>query len=245
MGDALRRALDRPVLLVLFGTLGLLIAMAATGWGVWSLVQVASLGDLRPCDHDFSGRCLTERDALVEEQSWSGGRRMDTTPTWRLAIDGGLPSAEDTDRLYMEFRPQDDLGDLTQGIRVTVVFIDRDAAWLRLPSGATLESVEHPRYTWAPSFGVALMIAGPSLSAILTGVRGRRGGWAARTPSAGYGPDRWWLLSVVGLAGFVVQLAFPRPPARLVILGVLLLGGLIALGLWLVLPRRSSGRHAR
>ncbi|WP_053207299.1 hypothetical protein [Jiangella muralis] len=245
MGDALRRALDRPVFLVLLGTLGLLIALFAAGLGVWSLVQLGSLGDLRPCERDFAGRCLTEREAIAEEESWSGGRSVDTTPTWLLTVAGSLPSAEDTDRLYMEFRRQDDLGELRPGMRVTVVFAGMDAAWLRLPSGATLESEEHPRNTWAASLGVALMIAGPSLSAVVTGVRGRRGGWAAHTPGAGFGPDRWWLLSVVGLAGFVAQLAFPRPPAGLVILGVLLLGGLITLGVWLVLPRRSSGRHAR
>lgn len=245
MGDALRRALDRPVLLVSLGALGLLIALFATGLGVRSLVQLGGLDDLRPCEHDFTGQCLTEREAIAEEQSWSSGRSVDTTPTWRLTVDGSQPSADDTDRLYMEFRSQDGLGELQPGIRVTVVFVDVDALWLRLPSGAMLESETHPRNTWAASLSVALMIAGPSLSAVVTGVRGRRGGWAAHMPGAGFGPDRWWLLSVVGLVGFVVQLAFPRPPAGLVIFGVLLLGGLVALGLWLVLPRRSSGRHAR
>lgn len=247
MGEALRRTLDRPAALLFLGTVGLLIALMAAGFGVWSLVQLSNLGDLRPCGGAVTGGCLTEREAIVEkqEQSYPSGRTVDTTPTWRLTVDGPLPSDEDTARLYMEFRPQDGLGELRPGMRVTVVFIDEDAAWLRLPSGATLESEEHPRYTWAASFSVALMIAGPSLSAVVTGVRGRHRGWWANTPEAGYGPDRWWLLSVLGLAGFLVQLALPRPPIALVIFGVLLLSGLLALGVWLLLPRRSSGRHVR
>ncbi|MBB5786231.1 hypothetical protein [Jiangella mangrovi] len=244
MGDLLRRALDRPAVLVLLGTAGLLFALVAVGLGVWSLVLLARLGEASVCERDFSGICLTEREATVAERVVNHGRSWDPDPSWRLALHGDGPEPTDGTRLWVDFRPQDDLDELTTNQRVTVVFIEHEPAWLRLPSGAVLESNQHPQYTWAGAFSIAAMIAGPSITAVVTGIRGRRGGWFANSPGHGYGPDRWWLLFLVGLVGFVVQLAFPRPHLFHVLLGLGLLAGLVAYLVWRVLPVPSSGRHA-
>lgn len=136
------------------------------------------------------------------------------------------------------------MDEVRPNIAVTVVFIGTDPAWLRLPSGAVVESEEHPQYAGPASLCLALMIAGPSMTAVTTGIRvGRRESWF-RVAQDSFAPDAWWLLFGVGLLGFVVQAAFPRPPLFLVLCGIGIAGLVLCYLIWLVLPIPSKGRHA-
>ena len=199
MNDEVRRI--RPALWLGVGTL---MALAGLGLAVDAVPKVIRLGmvdDASACAIEFAEGCTTERAAVLEPpgyaaRSWVGDQR------WWARVPAGAPR-----RLYGPQRErfdvprQDGQKALAAGLEVTVVYLGEAPAWVRLPSGAMLETEDHPRREAPVLALVALGILGGGGFAIRTGIGARRHGgrWLGRTPArVRAGPDL-----VLALAGML------------------------------------------
>lgn len=63
--QALRSLFDRPLVLLVLGSVGLLFSLVAAIFGVQSLTRLADIDDVPRCERDFAGECRTERETLV------------------------------------------------------------------------------------------------------------------------------------------------------------------------------------
>jgi hypothetical protein len=199
MNDDVRRI--RPALWLGIGTLMALIGLGLGADMAPKVIRLGEVDDAPACAIEFAEGCTTERAAVLEPpgyaaRSWVGDQR------WWARVPAGAPG-----RLYGPQRErfdvprQDGQEALTAGMAVTVVYLGESPAWVRLPSGAVLETEDHPRREVPVLASVALGILGWGSFAIRIGIGAGRhgGGWLGRTPArVRAGPDL-----VLALAGML------------------------------------------
>jgi hypothetical protein len=174
----------RPALWLIGSTLGILVG---AGMGATSVAAATAIGettDAPACEIDFAGDCVTERSAVLDSEGYTRGAWLTREQKWFAAVPQGAPDLVPGERLALHIPRQAGRDELERGRAVTVLYLGRAPAWVRLPSGAVLETDDHPRRA-APMWGwFALFALAGGVFGLRTAVRsGRRGGvWWRPTP---------------------------------------------------------------
>jgi len=196
----------QPGPLVLAGTL-ILVVGGLLGRHVGSTVARLDEVDSAPrCVTEFAKGCTTARAAILVRQGytrrswWNGNRR------WRVRVPGGLPRGGNNRPYWVVVPDQDGRDELAAGMAVTVVFFGESPAWIRLPSGAMLETTSHPRREAPLLVWLTLCLLAWGVVAIRTGIRsGRRAGRWLRPTLARGGTGLDLVLGFAALAGALSQ----------------------------------------
>jgi hypothetical protein len=189
-----------PGLAVIFGMVLVLV-------GLWlareaAAIRVGAVAGAPRCTTEFAKGCITERAAVLEKQDHTRHTWWTREQQWLLRVPAGAPGLYDAERLALDVPRQDGRVGLAEGTEVTVVYFGRDPAWIWLPSGAVLETGQHPRREAPLMAWFALFALGLGSFAIRLGIRsGRRGGWLRPTSAraARVGPDV--VLALAGMLG--------------------------------------------
>jgi hypothetical protein len=229
----------RPALWVVTGSLGLLVGLGMAVSAGFSAVHLGSADDAVACETDFGAECVTERAAVLEDDVYRRYRWLSQEQKWLLRVPDGAPDLTGAELESLVVPRQDGQDELAAGTEVTLLYYGDAPAWIRLPSGAVLETGDHPRRS-APQLGwFALFAVAGALFGIGTGVRsGRAGGtwWRKTDADIRVGPAG--VLTIAGMAGGLVQtLAGSSPWPGL-------LAGLAGAGLGMVAWRRAEHRAA-
>ena len=217
------------VLFVLFGAVMTLAAVAA-------LSEPDDIGGLPLCRSDFGDDCLTERTGLVDHEGYVRRGWLSGEQEWVVDVPEGAPGLEGEEMLALDLPRQPGRDELGEGLEVDVVFYERRPALVRLPSGAELETEDHPR-RYAPTIGyLGLSALGGGAFAFRTGWRtGRRHGfWRKARPETSFGPAA--VMGMTGMCGALAQIGVGG--ARWVGAAGALVG--LALGTWLAARSRSQ-----
>lgn len=191
----------RPALSVGIGTL---VALVGLGLGLDVAPTVIRLGQVNgapSCATEFADGCITERAAVLEPPGYPGRSWLAGDRRWWARVPAGTPGLYGPERERFDVPRQDGQERLAAGMEVTVVYFGESPAWIRLPSGALLETEAHPRRKATVLAWVALGALGCGIFAIRAGIESGRlgGGWLQRTPArVRGGPDL-----VLGLAGIL------------------------------------------
>jgi hypothetical protein len=238
MEDADERRI-RPALWVVIGALvvpvGLLMALDAAA----TTTRVGGVEGAPRCATEFAKRCTTERAAVLDHEGHTRWSWMTREQRWLARVPAGAPGLQGAELLDVTVPRQDGRAGLVEGAEVTVVYLGRSPAWIRLPSGAVLETEDHPRRKAPLLAWLALGAVGGGVFAVRTGIRaGRRGGgWLRRTPArVRGGPDVVLMLGgMLGAIGhqFAGGTVWPGVVA-----------GLLAAGCGVLIWRRSRHRQA-
>jgi hypothetical protein len=197
----------RPALWLIFSVLAIVVGAAMAVWSLSAATHLGDAADAPACGSDFGDGCVTERAAIIQSRGYSRRFWITQEQLWFARVLAGAPKVDSNGLLELTIPRQDGREELDRGREVTVLYLGLEPAWVRLPSGAMLETGEHPRRA-APSLGwYALFMLSLGALGIETAVRsGRRGGvWWGRTPiQATLGPP--FVLMMAGMFGVCVQL---------------------------------------
>jgi hypothetical protein len=192
----------RPVTWVVLGMSGALLGLAVAGAGLASARRAGGVDDAARCTTEFAKGCTTERAAVLARQRYRQYQWLDGD-TWVARVPDGAPGLTGAELLKLEVPWQDGREELAPGLEITVVFLGRWPAWIRLPSGTVLEIGYHPRRQaplWA-ALGLFILGAGTWGVRIGAGARRRGGGWLRPTAmSLREGPDL--VPTLAGALGF-------------------------------------------
>ncbi len=197
----------RPALWVIVGALALPIGLMVAFSAVAAAVKVGDARSAPACTADFSSGCTTQRAAALASRgalsdSWLTGEQR-----WFADVPDGAPGLSSGERLKLEVPRQQGSAQLVEGAAVTVIYYSRAPAWVRLPSGAVLQTGDHPR-RYAPTVGwMALFVIGAGLYAVRVGVTARRGDrvWLRRA-TADTRPGITGTVTAAGMFGYLGQL---------------------------------------
>jgi hypothetical protein len=179
----------RPALWVVVGALvvpvGLLMALGAAA----AATRVGGVDGAPRCESEFTRGCTTERAAILDHEGHSRGSWMTREQRWLARVPAGAPGLEGAELLDLNVPRQDGREGLVEGAEVTVVYFGRSPAWIRLRSGVTLETEDHPRREAPLLAWLALGALGGGVFAARSGIRAGRhgGGWLRRTPARFHG----------------------------------------------------------
>jgi hypothetical protein len=221
-----------------------LVALSGLGVGLTvapTLLRLGKVDGAPACATDFAEGCTTQRAAVLrspDSSSLAGKRR------WWARVPDGTPDAVDgpnQERLHVP--RQDGQEELAAGMRVTLVYFGDSPAWIRLPSGAMLETADHPRWKAPGLAWMALAMIGFGIFGVRTGIRSARagGGWLQPTPTRVRAGPEVVLFFAGGLGALAVRLV-----GGIVWPGVV--GGLLGAGfgvlLWVLAWRAARRRRA-
>ncbi|HEX2771188.1 MAG TPA: hypothetical protein VHN18_02005, partial [Micromonosporaceae bacterium] len=134
--------------------------------------------------------------------SWLTGEQR-----WFADVPDGAPGLRTGGRLKLEVPRQLGSAQLVEGAEVTVIYYSRAPAWIRLPSGALLQTGDHPRRYAATVGWMSLFAIGGSLYALRVGVTAGRGEhvWLRRA-TADTWPGITGVLPLAGMFGALGQM---------------------------------------
>ena len=216
---------------VLFVLVGAVMALA----GLAALTEPDDIGGVVTCRSDFGDDCLTERAAVVDHEGYVRRGWLSGEQKWVVDVPEGAPGLEGEEMLELDLPRQTGREELDEGLDVEVVFYEKRASLVRLPSGAELETDDHPR-RYAPTIGyLGLFALAGGAWALRTGWRtGRRHGfWRKGRPEVSFGPAA--VVGMTGMGGAMAQMGVGG--ARWVGVAGALVG--LALGSWLAVRSRS------
>lgn len=211
-------SLGRPVTTLLFGVLALLFGGLLTFAAVDVYARPGDLRDLPVCEHDVTDGCRTERGVVLVAARADPGDWLVGKQTWETSGD-----------LVVSVRPQPP-AEVSAGSRVTVVFAGANVLWLRLPSGAVLETEEHPRFAGPTRAAVALLVSGIGLSLAGFAVSTKREyrSWTVDAGMPVVRPNPGMIMALLGALAFTGVRAYPRPgPIVYAAIGVAALIGVL------------------
>jgi hypothetical protein len=229
----------RPVVWVVSGAVAVLVGVWMAATAVAVATEVGGVGHAPVCDTDFAAGCTTERSAVLRDRGSPRGSWFTGEQEWFVDAPEGAPGRTHGERLSLRVPRQDGREGLTEGAEVTLVYYGHVPAWIRLASGAVLETGGHPRRS-APMLGWMALFAGCSgIFGIQTGVRTRRreGAWRERVPAH----------AVVGVVGVLAAAGMCGAVGQMVAGGTIwpgVVGALIGTGLGALGRRRSRRREA-
>jgi hypothetical protein len=175
----------RPALWVVVGALaapvGLLMALDAAA----TVTRAGGVEGAPRCASEFAKGCTTPRTAVLDHEGHTRGSWMTREQRWWVRVPAGAPGLEGAERLDVTVPRQDGREGLVEGAGVTVIYYGRSPAWIRLESGVTLETEDHPRRKAPLLAWLALGALGGGAFAVRSGIRAGRhgGGWLRRTPA--------------------------------------------------------------
>jgi hypothetical protein len=175
----------RPALWVVAGALavpvGLLMALDAAA----TVTRADGVDDAPRCAREFAKGCTTRRAAVLDHQGHTRGSWITREQRWLARVPAGAPGLQGDEQLDVTVPRQDGREGLVEGAAVIVIFHGRSPAWIRLPSGVTLETEDHPRREAPLLAWLALGALGGGAFAVGSGIRAGRcgGGWLRRTPA--------------------------------------------------------------
>jgi hypothetical protein len=228
----------RPWAWILSGVLALPIGLLLVLLGFAAVTEPDDISGLPTCRTDFGDDCLTERDALLLDKRYKRRSWLSREQRWIADVPERAPGLQGEEKLELDIPRQAGRDQLAEGVRVRLVYYEKRAAVVRLPSGTELETDDHPR-RYAPMHAyVGLFALGGGAFAVAAGWRtGRRHGFWRKAP----GRFRFGVggaLTLAGMAGFMAQTLF----------GGVRWSGLagaaagLGLGVWAALRARSRGR---
>jgi hypothetical protein len=189
----------------LWAGIGTLLALVGLGLGldeVPTLIRLGQVNRAPSCTTEFADGCTTERAAVLKPPGYSARSWLAGDQRWWARVPAGTPGPYGPKQERFDVPRQDGQEKLAAGMAVTVVYYAESPAWIRLPSGAVLETEAHPRRRATVLAWVALGFLGSGIFAIRTGTgSGRHGdGWLRPTPArVRGGPDL--VLALAGILG--------------------------------------------
>ena len=245
-----RRQFSRPAVWLLGGLLASAAGAGVAVPAVNAAAKIPGIYESPPCRTDFADDCVTVRDAFVINDgyyyrtgrgtSWFVGVKR-----WSLRLEEAGP---DGDRdVRVELRNQAGRQKLIRGIRVTIIYVAKDAAWIGLSDGTVLTTQDHPSNA-APIWAALVLVAGGTGTSLAhTAVRTarRQGTWFGRA-RIHVEPNIGLYIAIAGPAALGLVYLLPRPaPMSIFILLLLLFAAIRALPWGRILRRRPPrGRHA-
>lgn len=222
---------------VVFAVMGVVCVLVA----VAAVREPDDISGLPSCTSDPKADCLVERPAEIRRLGHARGAWVTGERKWLVRVDGGLPTrpAETLDDIRVPRQPGAD--ELHTGSSIRLVYYHLRPVLVRLPSGAELETDDHPN-RYAPTMGyVGVFALAMGLFSWGRGWRtGRAEGFWRKAPA--HDPGMAPVIAPLFLGGgaaFVTQ--FLAGSHRWPGLVALLLG--VGLGVLVVLKNR--GRFAR
>ena len=229
----------RPALWVIVGALvapvGLLMALSTAA----TATRVGGVDGAPRCASEFARGCTTQRVAVLDHEGHTRGSWMTREQRWLARVPAGAPGLEGAERLDVTVPRQDGREGLVEGADVTVVYYGRSPAWIRLASGVTLETEDHPRRKAPLLAWLALGAVAGGFFAVRSGIRAGRhgGGWLRRTPARFRGGLDVALLLAAMVGAIVHQFAGGSPWPGI-------MAGLLVGGFGFLAWQRSRRRQA-
>src|SRR5687767_14271787 len=135
----------RPWAWLLFGALALPIGLLLGLIGVAAATEPDDISGLPTCRTDFGDDCLTEREALLVDKGYKRRSWLSGEEKWIADVPQGAPYLKGEEKLALDIPRQPGRDELAERVRVRVVYYEKRAALVRLPSGTELETDDHPR----------------------------------------------------------------------------------------------------
>jgi hypothetical protein len=197
----------RPVLWVIGGALALPIGLMMAYSALAAAVKVGDARTAPACTTDFWSGCTTERAAVLASRASVRGSWLTGEQRWFADVPDGAPGLKPGGRLKLEVPRQPGSTHLAEGSEVTVIYYSRAAAWIRLPSGAMLQTGHHPRRYAATVGWMSLFAIGAGLYALRVGMTAGRGEhvWLRRA-TADTRPGITGVLTLAGMFGALGQM---------------------------------------
>jgi hypothetical protein len=217
------------------GGLAVLVGSVLGLVGLGAALEPDDISRLPACRTDFGDDCLTDRDATLVREGYARRSWLSRQEKWIADVPEGAPFLDGPEKLELGIPRQPGRDELGVGVRVRLVYYEKRAALVRLPSGRELETDDHPR-RYAPMHGyLGLFGVGGGAFAVAAGWRtGRRRSFWRKAP-ADFRIGGGFLLALAGMLGALAQTLFGT--ARWTGLVGAAIG--LMLGLWAALRARS------
>lgn len=223
---------NRPFLWLVVALIAALVGVGLAREAVQAFSRPADPAGVPHCGRDFADDCLTTRNALPEERVYRRSEFSTSIQTWQLIVQGDWPRVATEPRLELQFRSQAGRDELRAGAWVEVVFVGSEPIWVRLPSGAVLETTEHP-WQAVPADGfLALTSLGGAMWSFQIAARSARlrRSWFRAGPAV-VDPGVGLVVFGIGALGLLLQFGYPRP-SLLGVAGLVLIGWIGGLVVW-------------
>ncbi len=191
---------------MLFGAPFALVGLVMTLAGLAALTEPDDISGLPACTSDFGDDCLTDRAGVLDDtrykrRSWFSGEQ-----SWSVDVPAGAPWLDEGEKLEIDLPRQSGREELRPGLEVNLVFYEDRAAVVELPSGAALETDEHPS-RYAPTIGyIGLFGLGAGSFAVWRGIQtGRRRGFWHKTAAEQSALGPGMVLCLAGMLGALAQ----------------------------------------
>ncbi len=229
----------RPWAWMVSGCLAVLVGSVLGLVGLAAVLEPDDIRGIPACQTDFGDDCLTERDATIVREGYARRSWLSREEKWIADVPEGAPFLDGAEKLELDIPRQPERDELAVGVRVRLVYYEKRAALIRLPSGRELETEDHPR-RYAPMHGyLGLFGLGGGAFAVAAGWRtGRRRGFWRKAP-AEFRVGGGFVIALAGMLGALAQTLFGS------VRWTGLVGAAIGagLGLWAALRARSRRKE--